>query len=51
MILGYCRKTLIIRNNMIVKKSGTLFFGGTLVGFWVGAHPWAQNGLWATARM
>ena len=35
MILGYCRKTLIILNNIIVKKSGTLFFGGILVGFWV----------------
>ena len=55
MILGCCRKTLIIRNNIIVKKSETLFFevfwvffGFCLgpLGSWVGdPPPRAENGV------
>ena len=43
MILGCCCKTLIIRNNIIVKKSGTLFFGQFLGSVWV---PWGHG--WVT---
>ena len=35
MILGGCYKTLIIQNNISIKKSGTLVCGDILGGFWI----------------
>ena len=45
MILGCCHTTLIIQNNISIKKSGTLVFGDILGGFWVlGGSPGVMGG-------